>query len=260
MGQENFLREDYDWNAWIAWLEKQGERKPVQEIEPAPIFKIGDILKRKGKDYTFRVDRIQGGYYHCDRNHGAFFPIEEQGNWELVEQKPVEDRYMEGYLNGINDTLKHDAWSEKYIADVFEKVGLAKIVREHGDDNLTNALQSALIELGKFMPRQKPWSEEDEKMLGKCIDAASGYYLPEDKQNMKDWLRAIKDRVQPQPKQEWSEEDRETIDYLIDYLESELDSSYTDLDKETFTKEINLLKSLKDKYTWKPSEEQIDNK
>lgn len=79
----------------FAWLEKQGEQK----IEPAPIFKIGDILKRKGKDYTFRVDRIQGGYYHCDRNHGAFFPIEEQGNWELVEQKPddkVEPKFHDG--------------------------------------------------------------------------------------------------------------------------------------------------------------------
>ena len=75
---------------FIAWLEQQGEQKPTQEIEPTPIFKIGNILKRKGKDYTFRVDRIQGGYYHCDRNHGAFFPIEEQCNWELVEQNPID--------------------------------------------------------------------------------------------------------------------------------------------------------------------------
>ena len=25
LGQENFLKEDYDWNTWIAWIEKQGE-------------------------------------------------------------------------------------------------------------------------------------------------------------------------------------------------------------------------------------------
>ena len=70
-------------------------------------------------------------------------------------------------------------------------------------------------------------------------------------------LKSLKDRVQPQVKQEWSEEDKEIIDYLIDYLESELDSSYTDLDKETFTKEINLLKSLKNRYAWRPSDEQM---
>ena len=55
-----------------------------------PKFKVGDILMRKGKDYTFKVDRIQGGYYHCDHNAGAFFPIEKQDNWELVEQKPTD--------------------------------------------------------------------------------------------------------------------------------------------------------------------------
>lgn len=67
---------------------KKIEQKPVQETEPTPIFRVGDTLKRKGKDYTFIVDRIQGGYYHCDHSNGAFFPIEEQDNWELIEQSP----------------------------------------------------------------------------------------------------------------------------------------------------------------------------
>ena len=53
----------------------------------------------------------------------------------------------------------------------------------------------------------------------------------------------------------WSEEDQETIDYLIDYLEDKLDCSYTDLDKETFTKEITLLKSFKDRVQPQPKQE-----
>ena len=69
----------------LAWLEKQGEQK-----ECTPLFRVGDTLKKKGKEYTFIVDRIQGGFYHCDHNKGAFFPIEEQDSWELVEQKPAE--------------------------------------------------------------------------------------------------------------------------------------------------------------------------
>ena len=68
----------------LAWLEKQGEQK-----ECTPLFRVGDTLKKKGKEYTFIVDRIQGGFYHCDHNKGAFFPIEEQDSWELVEQKPA---------------------------------------------------------------------------------------------------------------------------------------------------------------------------
>ncbi len=41
--------------------------------------------------------------------------------------------------------------NEKLIADIFEKVGLAKIVREQGNDELTNALQDAMLELSKLM-------------------------------------------------------------------------------------------------------------
>ena len=44
---------------------------------------------------------------------------------------------------------KKPFWSEKFIADVFEKVGLAKIVREQGNNELTNAVQMAMIELEK---------------------------------------------------------------------------------------------------------------
>jgi len=107
------------------------------------------------------------------------------------------------------------------------------------------------------------WSEEDEAKINALIGLVEEIKTQplkrlEDWDGYVSWLKSLKDRVQPQPKQEWSKEDKEIIDYLIDYLESELDSSYTDLDKETFTEEINWLKSLKDRYTWKPSDEQLE--
>ena len=56
------------------------------------------------------------------------------------------------------------------IADIFEKVGLAKIVREKGSDELTNAVQDAMIELSKSIPQPKQqWSEEDEEMFDAII-------------------------------------------------------------------------------------------
>ena len=62
------------------------------------------------------------------------------------------------------------------------------------------------------------------------------------------FVNYIKDRVQPQPKQEWGEEDEEmcakTLFALAGYRGNE--------DK------IDWLKSLKDRCTWKPSEEQIE--
>ncbi|MBR5896527.1 MAG: hypothetical protein IKZ39_02810 [Lachnospiraceae bacterium] len=62
-------------------------------------------------------------------------------------------------------------WSEKRIADIFEKVGLAKIVREQRNDELTNALQDAMLELSRM--ENAEWSEEDEKMLA-AISKALG--------------------------------------------------------------------------------------
>lgn len=56
--------------------------------------------------------------------------------------------------------MQESAWSEKYIADVFEKVGLAEIAREQGYDALTEAIQSAMIELSKFTPQSQPSDEQ----------------------------------------------------------------------------------------------------
>lgn len=74
--------------------------------------------------------------------------------------------------------MQESAWSEKYIADVFEIVGRAEIAREQGYDALTKAIRSAMIELSKFTPqsqnRRKP---SDEQM--KAIDE-SLYHVTDD--------------------------------------------------------------------------------
>ena len=125
----------------IALLEKQGESKPIGKIQLSEeLYEhirntcacIDDALSSETladiKDYLSMAERSA---------QSAFDMIEKQG-----EQNP--------------------AWSEQHIADVFEKVGLARIVREQGNDQLTNAVQSAMIELSK---QQKSWSEEDENAV-----------------------------------------------------------------------------------------------
>lgn len=82
--------------------------------------------------------------------------------------------YLEKQKDHFRDDTKMveqklEEWSERYIADVFEKVGLAKIVREQGNDALTNAVQSAMIELSNG--EKQEWSEEDVDMLNSCISS-----------------------------------------------------------------------------------------
>lgn len=161
----------------IVWLEKQCEQK---EVEPTPIFRIGDILKRKGKDYTFRVDRIQGGYYHCDRNHGAFFPIEEQNNWELVEQKPAE-------------------WSDTDY--VMQRAALEILMASPKTVSFTILKESVIVWL-KSLKERYTWkpSEEQMKVLNEVINFAADHgtmrwndYIYNVLKSLREQLKKLKD-------------------------------------------------------------------
>ena len=117
----------------IAWLEKQKEQ-----------FKEEKVPEQCLKCNEYEIG-YKAGYTHgCTAGYNKAMKEVEQ-----KEQKPAE-------------------WSEKYIADIFEKVGLAKIVREQGNDALTNAVQSAMIELSKV--ENTEWSEEDKKLLDFWLD------------------------------------------------------------------------------------------
>lgn len=106
--------EKYEWSGKITSRKAKGKLSALLEelesrkkIDNRPIFRIGDTLKKKGKDYTFTVDRIQGGYYHCDRNNGAFFPIEEQYDWELLDDGKISPKFKVGDWIVKESTVYH---------------------------------------------------------------------------------------------------------------------------------------------------------
>jgi len=117
-------------------------------------------------------------------------------------------------------SMMSDAW-QGYLRG--EEVNIAEIVKEHSSELLERANE------------QKPaWNEGDEKMLSNiinCIKNLPIFYESinidgEDKTTERficdaiNWLKSIKDRVQPQPKQEWSEEDEESLLDLIKFIEN----------------------------------------
>lgn len=103
------------------------------------------------------------------------------------------------------------------------------------------------------------WNEKDKEMFDYTLDMIEWY----DGKNKKrvslvnDWLKSLKDRVQPQPKQEWSEEDDKIIEKIINDIECARAINYH-APKESYEFRENWLKSLKNRYTWKPSGEQMD--
>lgn len=97
------------------------------------------------------------------------------------------------------------------------------------------------------------WSEEDERksLEIKCLIA--NYRTGNDEYELCSWIDKLKNRVQP--KQEWNEEDEKMFKDIVTRLHS-----HPDVDKTEYDKSYHWLKSLRPQNTWKPSDEQMDNK
>ena len=128
----------------------------------------------------------------------------------------------------------------------------------------------------RIQPKQE-WSEDDERERKRVVGLLEGWLstfketcYAEDCKCGIDWLKSLQDRVQPQPKQEWSEEDINMIDWLIRCCEEEhkelCNDKYGHQDivsdlKRDCRKKWDWLESLKNRVapliTWKPSDEQI---
>ena len=111
----------------------------------------------------------------------------------------------------------------------------------------------------KKIEQKSAWSEEDENKLNEIlhdIECSRAVHLHSPKQTFdsrKNWLKSLKDRVQP--KQEWSEEDEELMKWSIinlTELKDRFGEGYGNVGKC-----IDWLKSLRPQNTWKPSDEQM---
>ena len=175
----------------IAWVEKQGEHKPADKVEPK--FKVGQTIKKEGFNLGFTIVKIKDGFYYNDI--GDYFPFTAQDYWELVEQKP--------------------AWSEEEL------------------DSITAAINNLEYLKNNYV------------------------YHPMGLEPAITFLKYLKDRVLPQPKQEWSEEDEQYLLICKNALAKYQVSDKWDANI-IFHWLENKLKFLRPQTTWKPSEEQMN--
>lgn len=99
-------------------------------------------------------------------------------------------------------------------------------------------------ELIKKQGEQKPvgWSEEDKEMIDSIINAIDVNIAASDYHEIESWLKDLKERGLPQPKQEWDEEDERMCCLIISHFEShKLNHEYITTDD----KVIKWIKSLK---------------
>lgn len=107
------------------------------------------------------------------------------------------------------------------------------------------------------------WSDVDEYMLNETIlhlkeliEIDKAHHLGCDVQYYQrdiDWLKLLKNRVVPQPKQEWSEDDENRMKKVMHILS--LDGR---INNEELKSIFDWLKLFKERYTWKPSDAQME--
>lgn len=138
---------------------------------------------------------------------------------------------------GISETTKQKL--EDNLNKALEKEtpeSLNKFIDEHGSQILANPAKTCKDE-------QKPaeWHREDEQNLNACLG-----YIPDEflRRWLTDAIHAIYDN------HTWSEEDETVLNNLIYVLANDRIGN----DRDEY---ISYLKSLKDRYTWKPSDKQM---
>ena len=197
----------------IAWLEKQGTSYTKRDVDDAFVEGMA-----------------------CAKNE-----LEKQG-----EKKPIEEINGEDY--GI-DGLWH-------AQRILEKT-LGEVEGYQSDDGILDH-KAAITAVKKLYKQKLAWSVEDMskvQRICKYLDEAKKYYA--DITEVRDcmiWLKSIIDRVIPQPKQEWNKGDMEMLNAAISFVKH---SSFTTIGKGK-NNTVAWLKSLKDRYTWKPSKGQLE--
>lgn len=253
----------------IANIVEDGTDNPIYEDKDGNSVFQNDIVEQNPAWSEEDEKMFRGLIVICDdwTIRHSFYPIENCDMEKLKNWfKSLKDRVL---------SYPKQEWKQENTGDLtdFENAMMhigGSFFGQHAglDPNDTNAIKEQANLLLELVPKQE-WSEEDSEMFGYALDMIEWYGgKNENKVRLvSNWLKFLKERIQPQTKQEWSEEDERLCLCLIEDQEEALDKVRNDKYghseiisdlKEMYHERIAFLKSLKDRYTWKPSEEQME--
>ena len=219
---------------YIAWLEKQGEQKPTDKIEPK--FKVGDwIVNKLGN--IWHIDSFDAKNYQVTTNKGEhnYFPINIQDRmhiWTIQDAKPGDVLYHKAE-NGIeyivmnkslNEFNNIDSYFRYHSIDGFntdipsvlsakcdsitpatkeQRDFLFQKMKEDGYewDAEKKKLLSKPIKYNSNPPsidKKSDWSEEDDWIKTKIIKVLLGcetFLTSEETNECIDWIKSIKQRL-----------------------------------------------------------------
>ena len=202
----------------IAYLEKQ---KDSPMPEDTVVFQKGvaegrrlereDMEKKRGPIIeTYQRSWYTEGYYDGKLKKEPRWIIKTQGICTKYEENPKYGQSLEEEQKPLlpEDKVKHSLYVEGFEAG--KEVG-----------------RQCEKVFGKQKEDKPVWSEEDERMLSRCIKSvessknfAETQTFKEAKDKEKDWLKSLPERFNLQLKQEWSDEDELMRTAVIQTLET----------------------------------------
>lgn len=252
-------KDDGEKARWLYWLEKQGEKGTIGNEKEIPFSEKKPAWSEE--DESMLNDIMHNIHFaETHRNvTGSSAMEKEQVNW----LKSIKERVgCEADCTTAKEWSEDDDSKLKEVLYFIEYINRTNVTFQQR--NLTHLINWLKSFKGRVQPKQE-WSEEDERNLDWLITVCERIHYKSDPQVapegaliLKGWLKSIKDRVQPQPKQEWSEEDENYLNALIGKMETlYFKNDSFSIGGYRVDIVVNWLKSLRPKNTWKPSKEQI---
>jgi len=208
----------------IVWLKKLGKQKSLDEVAK-------EITKNKETAISF----LKSCGIMNDNGELA-----DEYKTEQCEKKSAENVELKFKVGDLIKLSKEPKYPAREIISIkndgyyFDSAVYLPFERQD-DWELVDTIQNPT------------WNKEDEYnyeivmycLNNQCVGA-------KDKENAMSWFKSLKERIQPQ--QEWSVEDDRNLSIAIQYVF-----------QRGYLSTVNWLKSLKERYTWKPSEYQLNS-
>ena len=279
----------------IAWIKKQGGKKPTDKVEPKYEAKFHEgewvfIEEVKGyKNGPFQIKTVDSFGYSFDEYHTIPFMYEELlSKWTIQDAKQGDVLYHKAE-NGIEYIVMNKGLNEFNNIDSYFRYNSINgfntdipSVLSAKCDSITPATKEQRDFLFQKMKedgyewnaeRKELKKIEDEeyngedygidslyhaqRILEKTLGSVDGYQTDDGILSHQCAITAVKKLYEQKPS-EWSEEDELRINSSIEHLQSTIDKIPKCYIPKEIVADIDWLKSLKQRYTWKPSEEQMD--
>ena len=216
--------------------EKQGEHKSTDKVEPK--FNVGVwIVNNVSKD-VFLIKSITDGYYNGyytleDTEGNISFPClpPDESAFRLWTLKDAKDG--DALVNGSNIFIFHFINGTRLMGYCHVNIDDGRFYDDIGKNECFCLINGVV----------NPATKEQREQLEKAM-ADAGYAFDFDKKKLK--------KIEQKPA-EWSEEDEVKINRIVACLEN-----LNVADNDILLKDVDWLKSLKTRYTWKPSDEQME--